>query len=197
MAKKNTYYYYSKEPRLWICLNTFLIIPQMRPFMNLSPSVLVLPCFILSDLKEHRVIIQLSDTQSHTALWPYHLWHPDLWGWEMLSTPVVGWQLSQNGNTNSNMARSTTLGFPCLTASYPQSCTRSQLHSWSSPMCQLARVCGLQNSKDILTAHYCVSESFNDSDDLISKSTHENKSNLLYGCRYYKWSQMSYQTCFL
>lgn len=53
-------------------------------------SLVLPPCFVLSDLKEHRAIKQLSDTQTHSALWPHHLWHPDLSRWEMLSTPAVG-----------------------------------------------------------------------------------------------------------
>lgn len=104
------------------------------------------PSCILSDLKERRAIMQLSENQTPTALWSYHLWHPDLLGWEMLSTPAVGWRLSQDGKANSNMARSTTTGFPCLSASYPQPCTRSQPHHNMIKLCQLARLHGSQSS---------------------------------------------------
>lgn len=49
----------------------------------------------------------------------------------------VGWWLSQDGNTtwNSSVAWSTTLGFPCLTASYPQPCIHPQPHSHHQVAC--------------------------------------------------------------
>lgn len=70
-------------------------------------------------------------TLRHAALQPYHLWHAELSGWETLSTPALGWWLSQDGSTRwyGSRGRSTTPGFPCLTASWPQSRTSTQPRS--------------------------------------------------------------------
>lgn len=107
-----------------------------------SSSPVLLPCFILSDLKEQRVIIQLSDTQTRTALQPYHLWHADLSGCEMLSNPV-GWMMAQPGwehNMKQQRGMEHHAGLPL-----PDSFLPAAMHppstalSSSSRMCQLAR----------------------------------------------------------
>lgn len=93
---------------------------ERRQPASVFHSLVLLPCFILSDLKEYRAIKQLSDTQTHSALWPHHLWHPDLSRWEMLSTPAVGWR--EHKQPYAGLP-------PRLTASYPQTAPTLKPHS--------------------------------------------------------------------
>lgn len=120
-----------------------------------SSHLVFLPCFILSDLKEQRVIVQLSGAQTHspaakppvtrTPLGMSDAVHP--WVWVMA---LPSWE--QNIKCQYGMEHQA--GLP-LAVSFPTT----------------ALVCGRMRS----IMHYVLSQSFNDEWHLIRKRSQTNK----------------------